>query len=35
MTIFGLTIQDLLLPALLVGWFLLMFLVLPKMGVST
>jgi hypothetical protein len=33
--IFGVAIADLVLPALLVGWFLLMFVVLPKMGVST
>ncbi len=35
MTILGVPIDDLVLPALLVGWFLLMFLVLPKLGVST
>lgn len=33
--IFGIAIEDLIMPALVVGWFLLMFVVLPKRGVST
>ncbi len=33
--IFGIPVEDLLVPALLVGWFLLMFRVLPRMGIST
>lgn len=34
MTLFDIPIGDLIVPALVVGWFLLMFLVLPKRGVS-
>jgi hypothetical protein len=35
MTLFGVPLRDLILPAILLGWVLLMFVVLPKMGVPT
>lgn len=35
MTLFGVPLRDLLLPAILVGWLLLMFIVLPRLGVPT